>query len=285
MTRPDKLTNGKPAGASRPELAEAPSFYRQYGYGLSIFDENGDRLIGHTGGISGYTACMQMNLTRGFGVIAFANLVEAPLHPCAIVLYAIRVLRAQSAGEPLPSPPPPPPDPALVARASDYAGTYRDTNGSSLSLTSRGDRLYLNDGNKEIALYPRDTDQFWADDEQFATFLLVFGRDAGGKVVELTYGSHWYAGERYRGPRTFAYPASWSGLVGRYENTFYGEPFITRVLIVKNHLTLDGTDPLKPLSDGAFALGKSIVRFDAYADGAPQRLSIDDTHLYRVELP
>ena len=52
-----------------------------------------------------------MNLTRGFGVIAFANLVEAPLHPCAIVLYAMHVLRAQSAGEPLPAPPPPPPDP------------------------------------------------------------------------------------------------------------------------------------------------------------------------------
>ena len=86
MTHPDRLTNGKPAGSATPELPEAPSFYRQYGYGLSIFDENGEHLVGHTGGISGYTACMQMNLTRGFGAIAFANLVEAPLHPCAIVL-------------------------------------------------------------------------------------------------------------------------------------------------------------------------------------------------------
>ncbi|MFY9719778.1 MAG: serine hydrolase [Candidatus Cybelea sp.] len=283
MTRPDRLTNGKPAGAARPELAEAPSFYRQYGYGLSIFDENGDRLIGHTGGISGYTACMQMNLTRGFGVIAFANLVEAPLHPCAIVLYAMRVLRAQSAGEPLPSPPPA--DTEHVAGAGDFAGTYRDPDGSSLRVASRDNRLYLNDGPKEIALYPRDTDQFWADDPQFATFLLVFGRDANGKVVEFSYGSRWYANERYRGPRTFAYPASWNALVGRYENTFFGQPAITRVVIVKNRLTLDGTDPLKPLSDGAFGLGRSLVRFDAYAGTQPQRLSIDDTHLYRVELP
>ncbi len=96
MTRPDRLADGKPAGATHPELAEGRPFYRQYGYGLSIFDDDGDHLIGHTGGVSGYTACMQINLTRGFGVIAFANLVEAPLHPCAIVLYAMRVLRAQS---------------------------------------------------------------------------------------------------------------------------------------------------------------------------------------------
>ncbi|MFZ0363834.1 MAG: serine hydrolase domain-containing protein, partial [Candidatus Cybelea sp.] len=86
MTQADTLNNGKPAGSSGVELSEAPAFYRQYGYGLSIFDGDGDRLVGHTGGISGYTACMQMNLTHGFGVIAFANLVEAPLHPCAIVL-------------------------------------------------------------------------------------------------------------------------------------------------------------------------------------------------------
>ncbi|MFY9738590.1 MAG: serine hydrolase domain-containing protein [Candidatus Cybelea sp.] len=103
MTRPDRFKNGEPAGAPSAVLSEAPSFYRQYGYGLSIFSDGSDHLVGHTGGISGYTACMQVNLTRGFGAIAFANLVEAPLHPCAIVLYAMRVLRAQSRGEPLPS--------------------------------------------------------------------------------------------------------------------------------------------------------------------------------------
>ena len=284
MTRADKLTNGKPAGAAGPMLAEAPSFYRQYGYGLSIFDENGEHLAGHTGGISGYTACMQMNLTRGFGAIAFANLVEAPLHPCAIVLYAMRVLRAQSVGEPLPTPPPAP-DPANVARASEYAGTYTGANGSSLSVVAASDRLYLVDAAKRIALYRRGRDLFWADDPRFAIFLLAFGRDRDGKVVEVNYGPRWYAGERYRGARTFAYPPRWNALAGRYENTFSGQPAITRVVIVKNRLTLDGTDVLEPIAGGAFALGDSVVRFDAYAGDQPQRLTIDDTHFYRVELP
>jgi D-alanyl-D-alanine carboxypeptidase len=284
MTRPDKLNDGKPAGSSGTELEEAPAFYRAYGYGLSIFDDDGDRLIGHTGGFSGYTACMQMNLTRGFGVVAFANLVEAPLHPCAIVLYAMRVLRAPSLGTALPAPPAAP-DPARVDRAAEYAGTYTSPNGTSLRIVNRADHLVMSDGSKSIALYPRGPNLFWADDPKYAIFLLVFGRDRSGRVVELTYGSQWYVDERYRGPRSFSCPPSWSALVGRYENTYFGEPSITRVVIVKNRLTLDGTDTLQPLPDGSFALGSSVVRFDAYAGKEPQRLSIDETHFYRVELP
>ncbi len=188
MTRPDTLRNGKPAGSSGVMLAEAPAFYKDYGYGLSIFDEDGDHLIGHTGGVSGYTACMQMNLTRGFGVAAFANLVEAPLHPCAIVLYAMRVLRAQSLGETLP-PAPAAPDPAHVARAADYPGTYADSRGTSLQVVREGDHLRLADGSRTIALYSRGPDQFWADDPRYALFLLDFGRDRNGAVVEMNYGS------------------------------------------------------------------------------------------------
>jgi D-alanyl-D-alanine carboxypeptidase len=284
MTRPDRLKNGEPAGSSAGVLSEAPSFYRRYGYGLSIFNDGGDHLVGHTGGVSGYTACMQVNLTRGFGAIAFANLVEAPLHPCAIVLYAMRVLRAQSLGEPLPSPPPAH-DTARVSRASEYAGTYTATNGSSLRVVGAGDRLYLVNAAKHVELYPRGVDLFWADDPEFAVFLLAFGRDPDGKVIEINYGPRWYAGERYRGPRTFAYPPSWNALVGRYENTYLGQPAITRVVIVKNRLTLDGTESLTPLSNGTFGLGDSVVRFDAYAGNQPQRLSIDAMNLYRIELP
>jgi D-alanyl-D-alanine carboxypeptidase len=284
MTSPDTLKNGKSAGSAGVEMAEAPTFYKQYGYGLSIFADGGDHLVGHTGGISGYTACMQMNLTRGFGVIAFANLVEAPLHPCAIVLYAMRVLRAQSLGQPLPAPPPAP-DPAHVDRARDYAGTYTSSSGALLQVASQGDRLALTDDGKRIPLYPRGADVFWAANPKYALFLLSFGRDQSGNVVEMTYGSQWYPNQRYRGEHTFMYPAGWTALVGRYENTYFGEPAITRVVIVKDRLTLDGVDALKPLGDGKFALGSSIVAFEDYAGNQPQRLSIDGTNLYRVELP
>jgi D-alanyl-D-alanine carboxypeptidase len=284
MTRPDVLNNGKQAGSPGVELSEAPAFYRRYGYGLFFIDDAGDRVVGHTGGVSGYTACMQMNLTRGFGAIAFANLVEAPLHPCAIVLYAMRVLRAQSLGEPLPSPPTAT-DPSRVARAADYAGTYARPGGGSIRVAALGNRLALVDGATSFALYPRAPDMFWADDPKFAMFLLAFERDRGGRVVDMTYGSQWYPNERYHGPHSFPHPAAWNALLGRYENVYFGSPEITRVIVVKNRLTLDGTDVLKPLPDGSFALGSSVVRFGAYAGGQPQRLSIDATHLYRIDLP
>ena len=284
MTRADRFSNGKPAGAAGVTLTEAPAFYKQYGYGLSTFDDGGDHLIGHTGGFSGYTACMQMNLTRGFGVIAFANLVEAPLHPCAIVLYAMGVLRAQSLGEQIPAAPVAP-DPALVDRAADFTGTYTARSGSVLRVVANDRHLSLVDGGSTIALYPRGSRLFWADDPKYAQYFVAFGRDKSGSVVELSYGPQWYSNERYRGPRSFSYPSSWNALVGRYENVYSGSPVITRVFVVKNRLTLDGTDALTPLPNGTFALGDSIVRFDAYAGKQPQQLSIDDTHLYRVELP
>ncbi len=225
-----------------------------------------------------------MNLTRGFGVIAFANLVEAPLHPCAIVRYAMHVLRAQSVGENIP-PAPPAPDPAKVERAGDYAGTYTGPDGTSFHVTAAGDRVTLGDATRTVMLYPRGHDLFWADDPKFARFLIAFGRDRSGKVVEFTYGSRWYPNERYLGPHRFSHPAAWDALVGRYENTYLGDPFVTRVVIVKDRLTFDGTDALRARPQGGFAFGDSIVRFDAYAENQPQRLNIDDAHLYRVELP
>ncbi|MBV8721599.1 MAG: beta-lactamase family protein [Candidatus Eremiobacteraeota bacterium] len=284
MTAADRFSNGKPAGSASVVLDEAPAYYRKYGFGLSVFDDAGDHLIGHTGGVSGYTACMQMNLTRGFGVIAFANHVEAPLHPCAIVLYAMRALRAQSEGAPLPAQPVAP-DPALVRNAAEYAGTYAAANGTTLRLVASASRLSLVDGTTTATLYPRDTDQFWTDDPRYPTFLLAFGRDKNKRVVDMTYGSQWFANANYHGPHAFAHPRRWDDLLGRYENTYLGQPYVTRVVIVKNRLTLDGVSPLQPRADGTFGLGTSVVRFDAYAGAQPTRLSIDDTHLYRIDLP
>ena len=73
--------------------------------------------------------------------------------------------------------------------------------------------------------------------------------------------------------------------MGRYENSFDGMPFITRVIIVKDQLTFDGTDALDPHRDGTFSIGPSTVRFDAFAGNRAQQLTIDALPLYRVDLP
>ncbi len=161
------FNDGKPAGAREPELAEAPQFYRQYGFGLFDVNDNGDAVVGHTGGVSGYTACMEMNLTRGFGAVAMANLVEAPLHPCAIVLYAMQVLRAQSLGQPLPEPPQAP-DARVVERAEQYAGSFASPNGHRFTIVAANGQLSLNDGAENVAIYPRGDDTFWVDSKNYA---------------------------------------------------------------------------------------------------------------------
>lgn len=284
MTTPDRYNDGKPAGSATVMLAEAPRFYRKYGFALSIFYEHGDHLIGHTGGVSGYTACMQANLTRGFGVIAMANLVEEPLHPCAIVLYAMRVLRAQQLGEAIPQPPPPP-DPARVASAGAYTGRYASPSGSTFSVTSAGDHLSMIDRGTSYGLYPRGTDLFWSSDPQYAFFLIAFERNAQHHVDEATYGSEWFGNALYKGPRSWSYPQRWNAYVGRYENSFWGSPVITRVLVVKGVLTFDGLQPLTPRPDGTFASGSDVVRFDTFAAGKAQRMVIDDYRMYRIDLP
>jgi hypothetical protein len=58
-----------------------------------------------------------------------------------------------------------------------------------------------------------------------------------------------------------------------------------RIVVVKGHLTVDGTSPLRGLANGTFALGSSVIRFDTPFEGKMQRLWLDGADLYRIELP
>lgn len=286
-TTPDKLNDGKLAGENAPELQEAPELYRHYAFGLAVHDENGDTIVGHTGGIAGYSACMENDVTRGFGVAAMSNLVEAPLHPCAIVLYAIAVLRAQSAGQPLP---PIPPklgyylQRTAVPNASRYAGTFTAPDGTALTFTANGDTLALQTQSGPKTLYPR-FGSFWVDDARFTVYGLTFLRNKAGTVDEVVSGAQWFANAAYTGPKSFTYPAAWSALLGRYETLgLWGVPTASRVYEFKGRLTMDGT-PLEPKPDGSFASGSSAVRFDTPAGSSMQRMRVDDLDMYRIALP
>ncbi len=286
MTSPDHYVNGIPAGDVKPELDEWPEFYSQYGFGLSIFTTGGDHLIGHTGGISGYTSCMQANLSRGFGAIAMSNLVEAPLHPCAIVKYAMAVLRAQSLGQPLPAAPAGPPIAAPVVVPSQFLGTYHATDGRTVTIATRGSDLSFSSGSSQTYLLePRGNDLFWTDDPQFPIYYIAFGRNKQNAVDHFTYGGTLFKNDRYAGPSAFSYPAVWNMLTGRYETMVWGQLQVVRIVAVSGHLTIDGITPLTVRRDGTFALGSSTVRFDTPSASKMQRVWIDGEDLYRVNLP
>jgi CubicO group peptidase (beta-lactamase class C family) len=67
-----------------------------YGYGLGIHQRNGDTIVGHTGGVEPYTACMEMDMTTGYGIIAMTNIGYQAPRPCAIVNYALNQLNNAS---------------------------------------------------------------------------------------------------------------------------------------------------------------------------------------------
>ena len=285
MTNADHFNDGAPDVAKGVELAEWPAFYHEYGYGLSVFHTDGDHLVGHTGGVSGYTACFQANLTRGFGAIALSNLVEAPLHPCAIVKYAMEVLRAQSLGQALPPPPSGPPIAAPKIAAADYAGTYRVSGGNGVEVRNASGTLSLLDAGRTYQLVPQGHDLFWTDDPRFTIFYVAFERNKQKAVDGFTNAGAYYVNDRHSGPTTFTHPAAWDKLVGRYETSIFGSPVVMRIVIVKGQLTVDGINPLRGIANGGFALGSSVVRFDTLFEGKMQRLWLDGADLYRIALP
>ena len=286
MTSADHFNNGE---AGRGQACRAGRVARVLPrirlWARRSFDTNGDHLVGHTGGVSGYTACFQANLTRGFGVIALSNLVEAPLHPCAIVKYAMEVLRAQSLGQALPPPPAGPPIAPPKVAANDYVGTYRSSDGTGVVVANDNGTLALHDGAKSYQLVAQDQDMFWTDDPRFTIFYVAFERNKAKAVDGFTNGGAYYVNAQHTGATTFSHPAAWDRLVGRYETSIFGSPVVMRIVIVKGKLTTDGLNPLKANANGTFALGDSTVRFDTLFEGKMQRMWLDGADLYRIELP
>ena len=241
-----------------------------YGYGLGLSSLDDHPLIEHGGGMVGYRSTIMADVDYGLGVVV---LINGPGDQEAIARFALRLLRAARAAAPLPAPPPVP-DPTPVENAAGYTGTYQGERGT-LTLAQDEDLLILDDGPVRVALEPRGPDRFYVQHPAYDRFLLYFGRDEGGQVVEAWHGPDWFANSRYRGPATFAPPAEWAAYPGHYRAH---NPWFTnfRVVLRKGELVFihpSGTEvPLVPLGEGRFRLGHAEssadeVRFDNIADG------------------
>jgi hypothetical protein len=111
-------------------------------------------------------------------------------------------------------------------------------------------------------------------------------------VTEAWYGGEWYAGARYRGPRTFVTPAAWRAFVGHYRIMQPWEPDF-RVVIRKGKLWYIGPegdeDPLTPIGPGEFRAGEAgsaeRLRFDAIVDGMALRATYSGMAYYRFFTP
>ena len=233
---------------------------------------------------------MISDLTDGVGVVALVNGLAQSYGAVDMALHILSILRAGQHGQQLP-PNPPATDPEQVANAIDYAGAY-GSGAERLVVTASGERLSLRWRGSEVALQQRGMDSFYVSHPELEHSLLEFGRDEG-RVVEAFHGANWYTGERYSGPARFDYPEEWDGFCGHYRAYNFGLTNF-RVVVRKGALLLlyptGGHEPLVPVGDGAFRIGKDprspeTIRFDSLASGKALRAVYSGCPYYRTYTP
>jgi CubicO group peptidase (beta-lactamase class C family) len=265
--------------AQRARMGEAA----WYGFGLVTRDLDGDRFIGHGGGMVGYLAGLQADPEAGIGAIVLQNGIS--LNPIALARTAIRIFRSGAAGV---SPTAPVED--------DLAGIYEpdDAAVASIEIAVAGDALVLRCGAGQVALEELGEDRFLAPDAAFDQF--PFHVERGNGVPEL-----WHGGRRYVRAGAAAQPlpepsAELRAIAGHYRSH---NPWTTnfRVVLRGDQPWLlftsapDGFDeeqPLVPAAEAAFHVGQDAgnpesLSFDTPVDGRALRAWLSGWPYYRVD--
>ena len=258
-----------------------------YGYGLWVSDIAGHTRLRHTGGMVAFSSSIDADVTSGVGAFASVNANLRGYRPVAVTKFAVELMNASLAGKALPPPPPAPPLPSEVKNASEYAGVFTSPDNKRLELKAEGDKLILLHKQRRIVLERAGRDLFLVKDPDFAVYLLGFTREKD-KVTEAYYGSDWYPGTSYSGPRTFNSPKEWEGFVGHYfsDSAWYGD---SRVVLRKGQLFVDGVQPLVVRSDGKFGLGDpeapDWIVFETIINGRAMRLNLSGVVFRRAFTP
>jgi len=246
----------------------------RYGYGVDVWRRDDRRMIGHSGGMVGYTTLLRLDLEAGLACITHYN---GGGEKIALTDHAIDTVRAAIAGAPL-VPMPHPPAPTALQRADGLEGAYDGTRRIELRRTDEG--LHLVDGAVGVAL-----ERWPAEDEEAEVYLVphpaldryflrVF-RDADGGVRELAHGPDRFAPAGRTLDPGPAHEPAWEAFVGTYRSNNAWDPTM-RVFLRAGMLWLQwpvqGPEmPLDPLDDGSFAVGERWaprrVAFDEVVDG------------------
>jgi D-alanyl-D-alanine carboxypeptidase len=252
-----------------------------YGYGLNISEQNGHTIIGHGGGMPGFTSAITADMDAGVGAVA---LINAEVDPGPMADYARQLLRAEAFGGPVPDSPTIP-DPTIVENAHEFEGSYRGDNGS-FKLAADGNRLLMDWKAERLMLERRGVDRFLVPHRDFALFLLGFER-RHDRIVAASYGADHYVNERYDGPPSSAVPQAWSAYPGHYRSF---SPWLSnfRVILRRGSLFLvfpSGEEVLLiPTGDARFKfhdLGGEI-RFASVIDGRAIEATLVGSKYYRT---
>jgi D-alanyl-D-alanine carboxypeptidase len=249
-----------------------------YAYGLRVEKPGAPRFIDHSGGMVGYTALLRTLPDEGLGCVVLQNGYG---DEGAVVDYALAAVRASLAGEPLPDAVVPR-DPEIHPDAAAFVGTYVGERRTIEIDAEDGGRLRLKVGPVGVVLQqdPLEApgDAFLVPHGSLDRYLLRFGRDAQGQVVEAFHGDEWFRGPSYAGPEPDPHPAEWEAFTGLYRSNIpWGE--VMRIVLRKGSLVqvwpregeVGTEDALTPLAGGWFAVGETWtprrIRFDRVIDG------------------
>jgi CubicO group peptidase (beta-lactamase class C family) len=264
-----------------------------YGLGLSVRQIDGHQVVGHGGGMVGYTADLLADLHEGLGVVVLTN---GPGEPSDISQFALDLVRAAVLGQVLPDDPFG--DPYQVADHEDYVGQYTSNN-KMFKLTSSKEGLVLTYKGESTLLEPRRSGDFIVPHPEFELFSLRFGREAEAEegenpqIVEAFHGPDWYCHTRYRGKTSFQNPPEWQAFVGHYRSY---NPWLTnfRVVIRKDCLVLihpwGGEESLHPTGQAAFRVGNAprspeFLIFDMLIDDQAMRANLSGGDYCRIFTP
>lgn len=263
-----------------------------FGYGLKwVPQDGGRRLLGHSGGMVGFTAYLLVEPETGFGVTVLMN--SAFGRRLELARFALACLAAEAGGAPLPDVPEPA-DRASVPDAVTFAGVFTDELGS-VRVVADGDRLSLEEGDgRRAALLPITEGRFAVDDPERDRYPLDLVRREGS-AIEAFWGSRWL--RMPNAPAAPIVPAEWHAMAGRYGSWNPWAPGFEvlvrggalRLELLGGAMDLEGSQPLVPDADGSFAVGDpptpSRIRFDTPIGGRPTRAIFDAASFYRTAGP
>jgi CubicO group peptidase (beta-lactamase class C family) len=259
----------------------------KYGYGIGVDRLDGRLILRHTGGMASFMSSITVDLETGVGAFASIN-AGLGYRPVPVTQFAVQLMNPEKAGQGRPAPPEID-NPRVVKNASDFAGVFENSAGAKLRIVADGSALFLVSGDQRIPLESLGPDGFLADEYSWRRFPLMFGRNDGKKVVEVSHGADWYVNESYAGPKAFPALSQYESFVGHYRSD---SPWFrsTRIVVRKGRLWANGTRPMEPIGEGLFRLGgepfsPDVAEFHHVVNGKAVLLKINGSDQWRVETP
>jgi CubicO group peptidase (beta-lactamase class C family) len=165
MTTPARLASGDPT---------------TYAYGQGILNENGVRIIEHSGGLPGFNAELLRSPDQRLVVIILSNIFG---HEPALPDLAFRITM-KALGKAVEERKAVDLDPATL---DDYTGTYRFDETTSRTIFREGKTLFARrtDGDKHEILAASRDDFFYHPEESASR--IHFRRDAQGKIIGMEF--------------------------------------------------------------------------------------------------